>query len=151
MNPGGLHFRPNKVSDVAKLWLQVLQPWRQEQDFLRNVVELDQTTTLVDEKGNIDTNLFTILTHTSISSLSVPFNFQTDIDGENARERERELWSAYVREMSIFYFDLFVDYIQALIQQGIYSIDDAVVFNEVLGKLCFKWLIISSRTLQSEG
>ena len=37
--------------------------------------------------------------------------------------------------MSIFYFDLFVDYLQALIQQGIYSVDDAVVFQEVLGKI----------------
>ena len=37
--------------------------------------------------------------------------------------------------MSIFYFDLFVDYLQALIQQGIYRVDDAVVFQEVLGKI----------------
>jgi len=47
-----------------------------------------------------------------------------EIEGED-RQRERELWTSYVREMSIFYVDLFVEYVQALIHQGIYTIEDA--------------------------
>jgi hypothetical protein len=36
--------------------------------------------------------------------------------------------------MSLFYFDIFVDYIQCLIAQGSYTVDDAVVFSKVMGK-----------------
>lgn len=34
----------------------------------------------------------------------------------------------------MFYADLFVDYVQAVISQGVYSVEDAIVFDEVLGK-----------------
>lgn len=37
-------------------------------------------------------------------------------------------------EMSVFYYDLLVDYLTALIKQGNYTAEDVVVFNDVLGK-----------------
>jgi hypothetical protein len=43
------------------------------------------------------------------------------------------MWSAYVREFSVFYFDIFVEYIQALILQGSYTLEDAQVFKDVIG------------------
>lgn len=69
---------------------------------------------LFDNKGNLNVNLFTILTHTSISSQTPPFDFFA-IEDQVERDREREQWTAYVREMSLFYFDLFVDYVQGLL------------------------------------
>jgi hypothetical protein len=104
-------FRPNKVSDIAKLWLQVMQPWRQNSDFLAMVQQLDQTTNLFDEKGNMNIDAFTYLTHTSISSMTTPFDFFSNFVNEEERQKERELWIGYVKEMSIFYFDLFVEYV----------------------------------------
>lgn len=104
-------FRPNKVSDIAKLWLQVMQPWRQNSDFLAMVQQLDQTTNLFDEKGNMNIDAFTYLTHTSISSMTTPFDFFSNFANEEERQKERELWIGYVKEMSIFYFDLFVEYV----------------------------------------
>jgi hypothetical protein len=81
----------------------------------------------------LNVNVFNILTHTSIGALGYPMDFFA-IENPAERDRERELWAAYVREMSEFYFDLFVDYIQALIHQGTYTVDDALVFNKVMGK-----------------
>jgi len=75
--------------------------------------------------------MLTVLSHTSISSLTPPFDFLKVEDLEE-RDSERALYQAYAREMSILYFDLFVEYIQALIRQGTYSVDDAFVFEEVL-------------------
>lgn len=94
---------------------------------------------LLNAKGDeLNIELFTVLTHTSIASLSAPYDFMTvNVDvGETREQKEREveMWSLYVREFSVFYFDLFVEYVQALIQQGVYSLDDVVVFNDVLGK-----------------
>lgn len=45
-----------------------------------------------------------------------------------------QLWEQYVSEMSVFYFDLFVDYLVAVIKQGTYTVEDLIVFNDVLGK-----------------
>ena len=146
----GLYFRPNKVSDVAKLWLQIIQPWRSDNDFVTSLQELGERRNLFcgyNTQQNLDLGLFNILTHTSIPTLTRPFDFFSNIEGE--REKERQLWTGYVREMSVFYFDIFVDYIQALIQQGIYTLDDAVVFNEVIGKRQFLQSLCS-RDLQIE-
>lgn len=68
---------------------------------------------LINEKGELNLKLFTVLTHTSISSLSAPFDFFGLEEIE--KKWKREMWQAYVREFSIFYFDIFVEYVQALI------------------------------------
>lgn len=104
---------------------------------MRAVLSLGETAYLFkgeDSQRHLDINLYSLLTHTSIATLIEPFEIN-DIEGEERKQRERELWTSYVREMSIFYFDIFVEYVQALIQQGIYTIEDAQVFNEVVCKL----------------
>lgn len=44
------------------------------------------------------------------------------------------MWDQYVQRMSPAYFELVVDYIKVLVQQGIYSVEDAIVFNDVFCK-----------------
>ena len=39
--------------------------------------------------------------------------------------------------MSVFYFDLLVDYLKALIRQGTYYPEDVIVFSDVCGKISF--------------
>lgn len=80
------------------------------------VQQVNETSSLFDEKGNLNIDVFTVLTHTSISSQTSPFDFFSDIVSDEERAKERELWGCYFREMSIFYFDIFVEYVQALIQ-----------------------------------
>ena len=74
------------------------------------------------------------MAHTSIASLIPPFDF-LDIQDEQEQKQERQMWKAYVQEFAVFYFDTFVEYIQALILQGSYTVEDAEVFIEVIGKL----------------
>ncbi len=90
-------------------------------------------TRLIDDKGGLNINLFTVLTHTSIASSIPPFDF-FDVDDAVQREREREMWQAYAREFAMFYLDIFVDYVQAVITQGTYQTEDVIVFREVIGK-----------------
>lgn len=135
-DPLGFSYRANRVSDVAMLWLQILRPWYQSQDFVYMATaqyERDPKSALFDAKGNLNIDVYSILSHNSISSLSIPKDFFA-IENLEEREKERDQWIAYVREMSIFYFDIFVDYVQSLISQGSYTVDDAVVFSLVLGK-----------------
>ena len=50
-----IRFRPNRVCDVAKVWLQILQPWRDSSDFLNSVLDLDVSSkdkAMFDENGN---------------------------------------------------------------------------------------------------
>jgi hypothetical protein len=86
---------------------------------------------LLNAKDTLNLKVYTVLTHTSISSLSPPF----DLNGFEEEEirNKRSMWQAYIREFSVFYLDLFVEYIQALILQGSYTIEDAQVFREVIG------------------
>lgn len=103
-------------------------------------LDRDPKTNMFDEKGKLNMNVFSILAHTSISSMAFPVDFIA-IENPEEREKERELWTAYVREMSIFYFDLIVDYIQGLIQQGTFTVDDAIVFNQVMCKFTISFLL----------
>ena len=113
------------MADVAKVWLQLLQPWRDASDFIVTSQDLgkDAENTLINGKDTLNLKVFTVLTHTSISSLTPPFDF-FGLE-EDERRQKREMWQAYVREFSVFYFDIFVEYIQALILQGSYTIEDA--------------------------
>ena len=77
--------------------------------------------------------MFSVLTNTSIASMKTDFTFLM-LEKYEERETERQKWTNYVKEMSVFYFDIFVDYIQALLQQGIYTPEDAMVFSSVMGK-----------------
>jgi hypothetical protein len=36
------------------------------------------------------------------------------IEEDSERETQRKMWEQYVREMGIFYFDLLVEYLEAL-------------------------------------
>jgi hypothetical protein len=76
--------------------------------------ERDPKSTLFDAKGNLNIDVYSILSHNSIASLSIPKDFLA-IENLEEREKERDQWISYVREMSVFYFDLFVDYVQSLI------------------------------------
>ncbi len=111
-NSAWMHFRPNRVCDVAKVWLQILQPWRESSDFINCVQNLDlnpKDIALFDEKGKLNTNILCVLTSTSISYSSLSSNiFKLDF--------EREKWCQYVREFAGFYFDIFVDYVQGVIR-----------------------------------
>jgi hypothetical protein len=129
-----LHFRPNRVADVAKVWLQMMQPWRETSDFLVTAQDLgkDASNLLITDKDALNLKVYTVLSHTSIASLSPPFDLFA-LDEDEIREK-REKWQSYIREFSVFYFDLFVEFIQALILQGSYTIEDAQVFKEVIGK-----------------
>ena len=75
------------------------------------------------------------MAHTSIASLTPPFDFFDIQDDEQEQQQQRQMWKAYVREFAVFYFDTFVEYIQALILQGSYTVEDAEVFLDVIGKL----------------
>ena len=56
-----------------------------------------------------------------------------DIKTTHERDNFRKMWEQYVFEFQIFYFDLLVDYLTGVIKQGVYSIEDIVTFNDVLG------------------
>ena len=120
-----LTFRPNRVADVAKVWLQFLTPWRDSSDFLVTAQDLgkDSENLLLNSKDNLNFKVYTILTHPSIASLNPPFDL-LGLDDDEIRVK-REMWQAYIREFSVFYLDIFVEYIQALILQGSYTIEDA--------------------------
>ncbi|CDW89381.1 UNKNOWN [Stylonychia lemnae] len=129
-------FRANKVADVAKLWLQMLRPWDSENQFIQVCLSLnrpddDNFLELVDEKGRIDLEVFNILSHTSIPSLTKKFDIR-ELKTVVEREEFRALWENYITEFQVFYFDLFVDYLVAIIKQGVYTVEDIVVFNDVM-------------------
>ena len=65
------------------------------------------------------------------------------------RDYNRRLWEMYVREMSIFYFDLLVEFLVALSKCGNFSVDDVIFLNDVLGKsyLC----LYVDRGIHGEG
>ncbi len=119
---------------MAKVWLQMMQPWRETSDFLVTAQDLgkDASNLLITDKDALNLKVYTVLSHTSIASLSPPFDLFA-LDEDEIREK-REKWQSYIREFSVFYFDLFVEFIQALILQGSYTIEDAQVFKEVIGK-----------------
>lgn len=117
-----------------------MRPWYTNQDFIYLATvqtDRDPKSGLFDSKGNLNIDVYRILSHNSISSLTIPRDF-VQIENPEERERERDLWIGYVKEMSIFYFDLFVEYLQSLISQGSYTVDDAIVFSIVMGKVSFE-------------
>jgi len=65
------------VADVAKVWLQFLQPWKEASDFIVTAQDLGNTNEnfLITGKDTLNLKVFTVLTHTSIASLTPPFDF----------------------------------------------------------------------------
>ena len=79
-------FRPNRVADVAKVWLHFLQPWRVASDFIVTALDLgkDAENQLMKGKDSLNMKVLTVLTHTSIASLVPPFDF-FGLEGEDRR------------------------------------------------------------------
>ena len=68
-------YRPNRITDVARVWLQLLRPWQPRSEFIDMAIILslpDETggnsndIFIGDTKLNID--IFNVLTNISISS-----------------------------------------------------------------------------------
>ena len=100
--------------------MQMLHPWRNSSDFIDLVTQINSRpeANLFDSDGNLNLESFTILTHTSISSISSSTDFlQMLEEAKDTNEKIRkqayhiDTWTPYAREMSIFYFDLFVEYV----------------------------------------
>eukprot|EP00347_Sterkiella_histriomuscorum_P018994 403343375 len=135
----GKSFRANSVSDVAKVWLQLLQPWNNFNSFIDACLRLnnpsdesqDQQCLLFDKKKALNFELFGLLSHTSITSLN-EISKAWFIEDLGERASYRNLYEQYVSEMSVFYFDILVDYLGAIIKQGLYTVEDLIVFNDVL-------------------
>jgi hypothetical protein len=70
-------YRTNRLSDLAMLWLQILQPWYIQQDFLYLATQFDRDPKIMlfDAKGNLNLAAFSILAHNSIASLTIPKDF----------------------------------------------------------------------------
>lgn len=98
------------------------------------------------DKLNVD--MFNLLTHTTISSQRDYIDFIRDCD-ESEREINRHIWEQYLYEMSIFYFDLFTEYLVALSKCGNFSVDDVIFFNDLLGKQMYVKLFY--RGLHDQG
>ena len=77
-----------------------------------------------------------MLSHISISSLTRKESI-LDLNKKEDRDFYRVIWEQYVSEMSVFYYDILVDYLNAIIRQGNYTVEDLIVFNEVVGKIIF--------------
>ena len=50
MSGEGVQYRPNKVSDVAKVWLQVMQPWSLSPDFITAAIALGNCDEMNDDR-----------------------------------------------------------------------------------------------------
>jgi hypothetical protein len=47
------------------------------------------------------------------------------------------MWEQYVREMGVFFFDLLIEYLEALYHQGNFSVEDITLYCEIMCKIAF--------------